>query len=511
MWRRSIQLRVVVTTLVLSAVVVTGLGLVLAHQVGSGVLDAKRRAALGEFNAGLALAQSQLSQSDATDQRSLDALLQTIVQQLSGCQAGGFRVELLQTGDTANEFLDCGATHSGVPTALRHAIVQQQAEASTYATLQQSADLPGARVGTPTLVVGAPLSSPVAASSYELYFVFPLDTEQQTLAIVDRTLAFVGLGLVALLAVIAALVTRQVVTPVRLAARTASRLAAGRLHERMDVRGEDDLARLASSFNEMARNLQRQIGQLEELSRVQRRFTSDVSHELRTPLTTVRMASDLLYARRAGFPPDVRRSVELLAGELDRFESLLTDLLEISRYDARAATPEMARTDLAALVRAEASYVEPLASERGSALVLDGVPAQPVLAEVDARRVARIVRNLLSNAVEHGEGRPIEVELVADDHAVALRVRDHGVGLRPGESSLVFGRFWRGDPSRARRTGGSGLGLSIALEDARLHGGWLQAWGEPGRGAAFRLVLPLVAGTPVRHAPLPLEPLTAPA
>lgn len=496
----------VATTLVLSAVVVTVLGLVLARQVGQGVLDAKRRASFGEFNAGLALAQSQLNQSDATDQPSLDALLQQIVQQLSGCQSNGFRVELLETGDTANEFLDCGAGQSGVPAALRHVVAGQQVQATTYARLTQDVDLPGASVGTPTLVIGAPLTSPVATRAYELYFVFPLDTEQQTLSLVDRTLAFGGLGLVALLAVIAALVTRQVVTPVRLAARTASRLAAGRLHERMDVRGEDDLARLATSFNEMARNLQRQIAQLEELSRVQRRFTADVSHELRTPLTTVRMASDLLFDQRSSFPPDVRRSAELLSGEIDRFESLLTDLLEISRYDARVARPDTARTDLAALVRAEVRHVAPLAAERNCTVRVDGVPTTAVYAEVDERRVARIVRNLLSNAVEHGEGGPVEVELVGDDHAVGLRVRDHGVGLQPGEAGLVFGRFWRGDPSRARRTGSTGLGLAIALEDARLHGGWLQAWGEPGRGAAFRLVLPIVAGAPVRHAPLPLEP-----
>ncbi|HEY5336482.1 MAG TPA: HAMP domain-containing sensor histidine kinase, partial [Mycobacteriales bacterium] len=190
----------------------------------------------------------------------------------------------------------------------------------------------------------------------------------------------------------------------------------------------------------------------------------------------------------------------------DRFESLLTDLLEISRYDARVATPDTARTDLAALVRSEVHHVEPLAAERGCLVRIDGVPTSAVYAEVDARRVARIVRNLLSNAVEHGEGSPIEVDLVGDEHAVGLRVRDHGVGLQPGEAGLVFGRFWRGDPSRARRTGGTGLGLAIALEDARLHGGWLQAWGEPGRGAAFRLVLPIVAGAAVRHAPLSLEP-----
>jgi two-component system sensor histidine kinase MtrB len=508
-WRRSIALRVVATTVLLSAVAVTGLGIVLSHQVGTGIVDAKRRAALDEFAAGVELAQSQLTHTDATDQTQLNELIAEIVRQLSGCQAGGFRVELLATGD-ADEAVDCGPPVSIVPSALRQVVVTKQAEASTYTRLPLALELPGATAGASAFIVGAPLTAPVGGSSYELYYVFPLNTEAATNALVNRTLDFGGLGLVLLFALVAGVVTRQVVTPVRMAARVASRLAAGRLEERMSVHGEDDLARLARAFNDMAHNLQRQIGQLEELSRVQRRFTADVSHELRTPLTTVRMAADLLYEGRASFAPEVARSAELLTTELDRFESLLTDLLEISRYDAGAAALDPTRVDIAALLHTEVAHVAALAAERGSVVTTVGVPAAGVYAEADARRVARIVRNLLSNAVEHGEGRPIEVTLAADEQVVGLRVRDHGIGLRPGESGLVFGRFWRGDPSRARRTGGTGLGLAIALEDARLHGGWLQAWGEPARGAAFRLVLPRRAGELVGGAPLPLAPADDP-
>ncbi len=499
-------MRVVTATLLLSAVVVSALGLLLSHQVATGVLDAKRRAALGEFSAGEADAQSQLDNADAADQGQLSALLPRLVEQLSGCQLGGYQVELLATGGATASYYACGEQAAAIPTSLRTVVVRQQVEASAYLRLPRDVQLPGATGQPTTLVVGAPLTTTVGGSGYELYYLFPLVTEQQTVALVNRTLAFGGLVLVLLVGLIAGLVTRQVVTPVRMAARVASRLAAGRLEERMAVRGEDDLARLATAFNDMAHNLQRQIGQLEELSRVQRRFTADVSHELRTPLTTVRMAADVLHAGRGAFAPEVARSAELLATELDRFEALLADLLEISRYDARVAALEPAAIDVAALVRAEVAAVGRLAAERGSVLDVVGVPDEPVLAEVDARRVARIVRNLLSNAVEHGEGRPIEVSVVAAAAVVGLRVRDHGIGLRPGESGLVFGRFWRGDPSRARRTGGSGLGLAIALEDARLHGGWLQAWGEPGRGAAFRLVLPRQAGGVVVAAPMSLQP-----
>ena len=132
------------------------------------------------------------------------------------------------------------------------------------------------------------------------------------------------------------------------------------------------------------------------------------------------------------------------------------------------------------------------------------------MVEADVRRVERIVRNLLTNAIDHAEGSEVTVRLASDGEATALTVRDHGIGLQPGQSAMVFNRFWRADPARARATGGTGLGLAIALEDARLHGGWLQAWGTPGGGAQFRLTLPRRAGDPLTHSPLPLVPRDVP-
>jgi len=252
--------------------------------------------------------------------------------------------------------------------------------------------------------------------------------------------------------------------------------------------------------------LQSQIRQLEELSRVQRRFVSDVSHELRTPLTTVRMAADLLYESREDFgDPAAERSAELLQNQLDRFESLLADLLEISRFDAGAAILDAEPADLRDVVARVIEGAEPLARTKGSAVIVRGGD-EPVVAEVDPRRIERVLRNLVVNALEHGEGRDIEVRLAAGDGAVAVAVRDHGIGLKPGEASRVFNRFWRADPARARTTGGTGLGLSIALEDAALHGGWLHAWGEPGGGSQFRLTVPRNAGGEVQRSPIPLEP-----
>jgi two-component system sensor histidine kinase MtrB len=258
----------------------------------------------------------------------------------------------------------------------------------------------------------------------------------------------------------------------------------------------------------MADNLQSQIRQLEGLSRVQQRFVSDVSHELRTPLTTIRMAADLIHDSRTSFDPAVARSAELLNNELDRFEELLADLLEISRFDAGAAALDLDVSDIRDTVARAVQSAQPSADQWGSAITVTAPERCDV--EMDARRVERILRNLLVNAVEQGEGRPVEVSVARNDTAVAVTVRDHGVGLRPGEAALVFNRFWRADPARARTTGGTGLGLAISLEDARLHDGWLQAWGEPGEGSLFRLTLPRRAGTPIAESPLPLRPVDLP-
>ena len=334
---------------------------------------------------------------------------------------------------------------------------------------------------------------------------YSTQSEQRTLDLVQSSSAFAGIILVILLAFIIGFVTRLVLKPVRIAADVAERLAAGRLEERMRVRGEDELARLATAFNSMAGNIKQQIRQLEALSRIQRRFVADVSHELRTPLTTIRMASDLIYENKDELDPATSRSAELLTEQLDRFEELFTELLEISRFDSGQAILDAEGVDLRMLAERVINAAAPLAQAKGS-VVSFNQPDQPCLADMDAVRIERVIRNLVVNAIEHGDGKPIVVTIGADDQAVAVSVRDHGVGLRPGEASLVFNRFWRSDPSRARTIGGSGLGLSIALEDARLHGGWLEAWGQPARGAVFRLTLPRKVGTVLQGSPVELEP-----
>jgi two-component system, OmpR family, sensor histidine kinase MtrB len=512
-WRRSIQARVVIGTLALSAVLAILAGWVLMSRVTEGLLDSKKQSALSLAAAGFDAAQAKLAAApEVGNVLDLGSVVPELTHALSPSDTArdDYGVVIIGPSDPLAANSQEGVLTSGevspnrqsVPPGLLAKVQSTPGSWWAYSTVRY--DDP-AMPPKPGLVVGSQIGVPNTGQVYSLFYVFPLQEQLQTLYVVRSALITTGAVLVVLLATIGWLVTRQVVTPVRLARRISERLAAGRLEERMQVRGEDDIARLGISFNQMAASLQRQIRQLQELARVQRRFVADVSHELRTPLTTVRMAADLLHDKREEFDPATARSAELLQAELDRFESLLTDLLEISRFDAGAASLTLADVDLRAVAHRVCDATAGLAERRGSKLTVD-VPGSLCLVEADVRRVERIVRNLVVNAIEYGEGRPVEVRVAAADDAVALSVRDHGVGLKTGEDVMVFSRFWRADPARARTRGGTGLGLSIAIEDTTLHGGRLEAWGRPGLGSVFRLTLPRRAGDALSGSPLPLAP-----
>lgn len=502
-WARSLLLRVVATTLVLSMIVVIAVGAILLNRIRDGLLDAKVQSSVAEAAAGVETARRLAAASDTVESPAAAQLIDQVAVTLAS-RAGSpslYEVLLLAApGTTAvpqrgSAVID----ESSVPASLRAVVAEDNQLAWTFTEIQYK----DGRT-EPGLVVGAPLAID-GVGEYELYYVFPLTAQVETLDLVQSGIALAGIVLVALLSVIAWFVTRSVVTPVRLAADVAERLAAGRLEERMQVRGEDELAKLANAFNTMASNIKRQIRQLEDLSRVQRRFVADVSHELRTPITTIRMAADVIYANKDELEGPAARASELLIEQLDRFEDLLTELLEISRFDAGSAILDADPVDLKAVVHRVLDGAAPLADAKTTILTLVE-PDDACMVEIDSLRVERVLRNLVVNAIEHGEGRPIEITVGSDDTSAAVSVRDHGVGLKPGEASLVFNRFWRSDPSRARTTGGTGLGLSIALEDARLHGGWLEAWGEPGQGSVFRLTLPRRLSETLVASPVPLEP-----
>ncbi len=514
-WHRSLQLRVVSTTLVLSVLVIAVLGFFLIQSIVAGLLNNAENSADAQVKNGLASAVGQpnvLDEPPAGDASVAKATARAL-QQASG-SSGSYLVFIQLTNIPAATVTWVGQTYVNIGETIPPTLITKvKGEQQSQRYDNQNADsappvyVPttlvynqGQGTSVPALAVGVPLGT-----YYQLYYVFPFTQQQATLLLVQRILVGVGVALVALLAAIASLVTRWVVLPVRHAAQAAQRLSAGHLGERMEVLGVDDLAALATSFNEMAASLQGKLRELEELSNVQRQFVSDVSHELRTPLSTIKMAADLLFESRAEFDPAGARSAELLQSQLERFESLLVDLLEISRFDAGAATLDTELVDVCDLVRRSADDAQQLSERRGSRIEFR-LPAIGCFAEADRRRVERILRNILVNAVEHGEGKDVVVTTAIDSDAVAVSVRDYGVGLRPGEEHKVFDRFWRADPARARATGGTGLGLAISLEDARLHGGWLQAWGEPGKGSVFRLTLPRVAGHALAGSPLPLGP-----
>jgi len=493
---------VAIITMAIAGAVVIVISLILFDQIRSQQLAAKNDAAVSQAQVGVQYARNQVVAVPSGDPRTIREALQRTVDELQtrGGSAGRFSIVMINR-DTTTPLAQ--PSFSGLTTALPDSLISSVGEgtqAYQYAVMPTEAGDP-----VPSLVVGAPV--PSQSGTYELYYVFPLDQEQRSLDDIRSTVVTSGLALVVLVAGVGALVTQLVVSPVRLAAQTAEQLASGQLERRLPIRGEDDLARLAGSFNRMAASLQRQITQLEDLSRLQQRFTSDVSHELRTPLTTVRMAADVLHSARADFPPDVSRSTELLQTELGRFEALLTDLLEISRYDAGAASLVAEPTDLGALVTDVLTMAQPLAERRDARLRVT-LPEAAVIAEIDSRRIERIVRNLVLNAIHHGGGGLIEVALAGSKTAAAITVRDRGPGLNREEALRVFDRFWRADPARSRHGGGTGLGLSISREDARLHGGWLQVWGRPSKGTQFRLTLPLQQGVELEGSPLPLEPQT---
>ncbi len=523
-WRGSLQLRVVTTTLVLSAVAVSLLGYFLLQRFVTELYTNKEKSAAGVVQAGITQANQQpafqvgpgagtesamyalathLDPADSSGVNAISAydqvgdpyaLVVTLPSSDQGPSSSGNPSEGVFSGGSAVGFYG----EPDLPWRLVHDVITEKRQLYVWASM--AVDPVSTRV--PGLLIGAPFG---INGNYQLYYFFPVTAEQASIAAIQRAMVGVGIAAVFLLAAVAWLVTRWVVVPVRLAARKARQLSAGNLDERMEVRGSDELAALATAFNEMAASLQDKLRELQELSQVQRQFVSDVSHELRTPLTTIRIAADVLFAAKDEMTQAAGRSAELLQSQLERFETLLTDLLEISRYDANAATLDAEPADVCTIVRLSADVAQQLAERRGVRIEFR-LPPEACIAEVDRRRVERILRNLLQNAVEHGENKDILVTAAADSAAVAVSVRDYGVGLASGEEHLVFDRFWRADPARARTSGGTGLGLAIALEDARLHGGWLEAWGERGLGSVFRLTLPRTAGGELHGSPLPLRP-----
>jgi two-component system sensor histidine kinase MtrB len=505
LWRRSLRFRTLTITLLATSLAIFVTCVTMALVIQSDLFVSRKNVVLEDARRAIDDAQSKLDVAEVGDDpAALQDLWRSITEGLarnsSAEQLAGFRIDKGPNARGVNGFTLGGLTANQLSDGLRNRVTEfdyLQAWQSLALTSEGGKEVPG-------IVVGQQLQVP-QAGPFEIYLAYDLDDADQTLVFVQRTLWIAGIGLVAIVAAISWIVLRTVSTPIIQAAETSARLASGDLGVRLEVHGEDELATLGRSFNAMADSIEAQIKELGELSMVQQRFVSDVSHELRTPLTTIRLAADMLNDQREEFDPTTARTAELLYTQVQRFDILLSDLLEISRYDAGSVQLELEATSLAHVAEDVIEQMRPLAEGRGTELRLVA-PGGYSPVDMDPRRVRRVLRNLIGNAIEHGEGRPIVITVDSNQHAVAAGVRDFGMGMEPGDAERVFDRFWRADPSRQRTIGGTGLGLSIALGDATLHGGTLGVWSKLGDGTNFVLTLPRHGTVLEGASPISLEP-----
>jgi len=488
-FRGSLALKVIVSTIVLSLAVIFAAGSALNSQLTTGIKKVNLQSSIIEARSTIFNAQYRLLLAQGQRDSEVRKVVNDVIASATSLSTNENAREVIFLKSPGNSIkLNYETTSNlvdpdSIPKYLSDKVQKGDDISISYVTIKY---IGGSNI--PGLAIGDKVSIP-NAGQYEMYMLFSLVNQNTTLTLIQNYLLLTGLFLVLLIGLITWLVVRQVVRPVRQASRIATQFTAGDFSERMNVRSQDEIATLGNAFNEMAESLEKQIARLENLSRVQQRFVSDVSHELRTPLTTLRLASEVINSSRQEFDPIVARSAELMVAQLDRFERLLQDLLEISRFDAEVAVLEATEFDLVALVQRCAEDLLLVAKERSTELRVYSI-VESVVVQADIRRVERILRNIFSNAIDHAEEKPIAITIVAGESDVAVGVRDFGVGLDASTLIQVFDRFWRGDPSRSRTHGGTGLGLSIALEDARLHNGELEAWGRPGKGAHFVLTLP---------------------
>jgi two-component system sensor histidine kinase BaeS len=315
--------------------------------------------------------------------------------------------------------------------------------------------------------------------------------------------AIPGLAVAAILAVAAA---RSVGGRIRDVSKAAESLAAGSLESRAPVRGEDEVASLARSFNQMAERLQETMVSLEgERARAvglldaNRQLVANVSHELRTPVALIRGQVEALDEDAPGNP-----RIEMALRETGRLERLVSDLFQLASADAGALRLDVRAVDLASLVRESVEpLVEPARREASVAVAIEAPAA--VTAMADRERLARVIQNLVRNAVRHvPEGGMVRVAVAAKPSAAVVSVSDTGGGIPSEDLPHVFERFYRGESSRNRDSGGAGLGLAMAKEFVEAMGGAISVVSPPGEGATFTVSLPFGPASdasPALHVP----------
>ncbi|MBS1906709.1 MAG: HAMP domain-containing histidine kinase [Actinobacteria bacterium] len=505
-WRQSLRFRTMVIALALTSIAVLVTCVAMALAVQNNLWESRKDQALKDAGRAANSAQSMLYSADTQGNRTAQfGLMREVSAQVQSVSASRL-FGVIPIDPQAPP----GVTQTGFSQDVVSDQLKQRVEKDATKQWWQPVALRDADGSTHAgILVGQQLNVP-EAGAYALYIAYDLADTEQTLLLVQSSLWIAGIVLVALIGVISWFSLRSVVQPISEAAETSARFAGGDFDVRLPVRGQDELAVLGRSFNAMADSIEAQIKELGELSLVQQRFVSDVSHELRTPLTTIRLAAEMLNDRREEFDPTTARTAELLQAQVHRFDTLLADLLEISRYDAGSVQLETEAISLAHLAEELVDDMRPLAQTHDTELRFIA-PGGHTPVDLDPRRVRRILRNLIGNAIEHGEGRPIVITVDSSQNAVAVGVRDQGMGMTPADAERVFDRFWRADPSRQRTIGGTGLGLSIALGDARLHRGTLAVWSRPGEGTNFVLTLPRGSRPLDGTSPIPLETVEATA
>lgn len=497
------KLRTMTITGVVTGLMILISGSFILTSVGDDLYSSRRDQVLQDSARATLAAQRLVDASDASDRGTLSALLASVRRTVQDTSASQLIYVRRQPGqevftEAPADFTTSASLTAAVTPDLSAAVREANAP-QHWQAITLTSDAGDQSAG---IVVASSVNFPAGAGRYDLFIGYSLADTQRTLSFITRTLAFTALMLMLLIGALVWVISNVVFRPIRVAADTSRRLAAGEDKARMPLQNDEHFDVLSENFNTMADTLQARIDELDLLSEMQQRFVSDVSHELRTPLTTIRLATEVLRAQGSELEAPQARAVEVLGDQVDRFESLLTDLLEISRYDAGRVVLDTEATNLVNLTNEVVAGLRSLSESPIEVVALGGY--SPVV--VDARRIRRIVSNLVGNAIEHGEGHPIVVSIDSNAGAVSIAVRDAGVGMTVEQLQHVFDRFWRADPSRKRTLGGTGLGLAIAREDAAVHGGVLEAWSRPGVGSNFRLTLPRSAGASTFVSPLPLIP-----
>ena len=282
--------------------------------------------------------------------------------------------------------------------------------------------------------------------------------------------------------IVALFLSRVLTNPITAVSRTMRKMGKGDLSVRAPVRGSGEMKELAEAYNTMA-------AQLESLDKTRNQFVSNASHELKTPLATMKIMLETMM-----YQPDMPRELqqefmEDMNHEINRLTGIITDLLTLTRTDAKNQEMKKEPVDMSALTEEILHLLKPAAGKRNQSLT--GEVESGLVLQGDQSKLHQILYNLTDNAIKYTPDRGrIHVSLRQEGDDVVWRVRDNGVGIPEEDQDHVFERFYRVDKARSRETGGTGLGLSIVRQLVTMHGGEVTVESVPGEGSEFTVRLP---------------------